>query len=58
MIILIGRKTPLRSTLSDERTSDLTFIAHKKEILKGLDDEEILNEFGKANRMVALSMHL
>ena len=43
-------KTPLRSTLSDERRSDLTLIIvqYEKDVSKGLDDDdEIIDEYAK-----------
>ena len=38
-------KTPKRSKLSDERTSDLVLLSHEKRLTKGLSIESIIDEF-------------
>ena len=49
-------KTPKRSRLSDERTSDLTLLSHEKELSKDKDiEKKVIDKFAETNRRVQLS---
>ena len=43
-------KRPRRATLSDERTSDLTTLAHERELTKALDIEGIIDEYASSQK--------
>ena len=48
-------KTPKRSRLNDERTSNLTLLSHEKELVKAIDIADIIDKFAESNRIVVLN---
>ena len=48
-------KTPKRSRLNDERTSDFTLLSHEKELVKAIDIAGIIDKFAERNRRVVLN---
>lgn len=47
-------KTPIRSCLADERTSDLVVLGHEKDLTKGLNLCSVLDVFAKERRRIKL----
>ena len=47
-------KTPMRSSLADERTSDLVLLGHNKDLTKSLDLMAVLDEFAEQARRIPL----
>ena len=50
-------KTPQRSRLNDERTSDLTLLSHEKELVKAIDIADIIDKFAESNRIVVVELN-
>ena len=48
-------KTPQRSRLNDERTSDLTLLSHEKKLVKAIDIADIFDKFAESNCRVVLN---
>ena len=47
-------KTPMRSCLADERTSDLVVLGHEKDLTKGVNLSSVLDIFAKERRRIQL----
>ena len=48
-------KTPKRSRLNDERTSDFTLLSHEKELFEAIDIAGSIDKFAERNRRVLLN---
>ena len=50
-------KTPKRSRLNDEKTSNLTLLSHEKELVKAIDIADIIDKFAESNRIVVVELN-